>query len=497
MAAGFGIGVIAAMAATYFALLRPARRRTDKLRARLRALYDRNADMVAYYDPTGRLMHANAAAAEWFGADSSKVGWSFEEHVAPAERPTSALHFTRALNGVTCKFETVFVRADGSALPVYATLQPMFAGDAVVGVYGIARDATRMRDVQSELVRTEQQLGSIFEYNSDAAIAVDRRGRFLRVNSAMERLSGYREPELVGEPVSKVIPSVLLEPAQKFTRRVFAGRAVEAESQIVRKDGSLCHVYVHAVPRMEDGIVTGAFAFLKDTSAQQAIKERLAENDGRMRSLYVVASSSEPDPNVQVEEALALGCQALFMQVGIVTHSSRNTVTVRNRFGAGTDLSVGFRLPLSQGVARRLIGTEKAVAIGDLTVEPWARDVARLNASWTSFIGTAVTVDGAAYGSLCFIGTDSRPRAFEQSDLDFIDLMSTVVGSALLRERRQAEMREMAFRDPLTGLANRTLFEEHVGRAIATARRTNQNVVLHFIDLDRFKPINDTYGHAA
>ncbi|MHA1158950.1 MAG: diguanylate cyclase domain-containing protein, partial [Alphaproteobacteria bacterium] len=59
------------------------------------------------------------------------------------------------------------------------------------------------------------------------------------------------------------------------------------------------------------------------------------------------------------------------------------------------------------------------------------------------------------------------------------------------------EMKKMAHHDPLTGLANRRLFQEHVHHAVEVARRAKSEVVLMMIDLDGFKEVNDTLGHHA
>lgn len=66
-------------------------------------------------------------------------------------------------------------------------------------------------------------------------------------------------------------------------------------------------------------------------------------------------------------------------------------------------------------------------------------------------------------------------------------------------ERTHAEkaLRDMAFRDPLTGLANRAMLEDRLKLAVANAERHRDILGVLFIDLDDFKPINDTHGHAA
>jgi diguanylate cyclase (GGDEF)-like protein len=67
------------------------------------------------------------------------------------------------------------------------------------------------------------------------------------------------------------------------------------------------------------------------------------------------------------------------------------------------------------------------------------------------------------------------------------------------RQRKRAEERlaQMAFYDPLTGLANRSKFEEAAAQALARARRRNTRLACMFIDLDGFKSINDRLGHHA
>lgn len=59
------------------------------------------------------------------------------------------------------------------------------------------------------------------------------------------------------------------------------------------------------------------------------------------------------------------------------------------------------------------------------------------------------------------------------------------------------ELRHMAQHDPLTGLPNRALFSDRLGNELARAKRNDGHFGLIFIDLDRFKPINDNFGHAT
>jgi diguanylate cyclase (GGDEF)-like protein/PAS domain S-box-containing protein len=65
------------------------------------------------------------------------------------------------------------------------------------------------------------------------------------------------------------------------------------------------------------------------------------------------------------------------------------------------------------------------------------------------------------------------------------------------RSRREEEIRQMAYHDSLTGLANRKLFSDRLDIALAQAQRNQKKVGIAMLDLDNFKDVNDTLGHAT
>jgi PAS domain S-box-containing protein len=302
-------------------------------------LFDGALDAIVLYDPQGRVLKANAAAESMLDHAPGRFALRFEAHLAPTERANAASQFARARSGAAGEFETVYVRSDGNEIPVLVTLQPVLEGERVMAIFGIARDASAVRATEAALARSEQQFRSIFEYHYDAAVAINPRRKLSRVNVATERLTGYRNEELVGMTIAQIIAPDRLDASNSAIERVLAGETIEFDSIVLRKDGTRCETLVHAMPMMADGRVYGAFAFIKDVSHQRELERRNAE--------------------------------------------------------------------------------------------------------------------------------------------------------------LQSKLKEMAFHDSLTGLANRSLLEEHIDRAIARARRSGELLAVHYIDLDGFKPVNDQYGHAA
>jgi diguanylate cyclase (GGDEF)-like protein len=88
-----------------------------------------------------------------------------------------------------------------------------------------------------------------------------------------------------------------------------------------------------------------------------------------------------------------------------------------------------------------------------------------------------------------------KPQAHHEEHLTFLEAITDVVEAASARFRAVEESRRAALHDPLTGLANRTLIMDHLELALRRATRRSTLAAVIFIDVDRFKGINDTFGH--
>jgi diguanylate cyclase (GGDEF)-like protein len=216
-----------------------------------------------------------------------------------------------------------------------------------------------------------------------------------------------------------------------------------------------------------------------------------------MRALYRIASSPDVAAGSQIDEALSLGAQALGMEYGFVSHIADGIATIEHRIAPDGLLPLHSALASVPSIGSGILASPRAKSENDMTVEPYASELAERGFPWKCFIGGRVNVEHAPYGLLVFFSNEVRDPGFEQSDRDFIDLMSALIGSALGRLQLQAELSKMAFHDTLTGLPNRALLEEHLGRAVLQAQRSGDFVAVHYLDLNRFKPVNDEHGHAA
>ena len=90
-----------------------------------------------------------------------------------------------------------------------------------------------------------------------------------------------------------------------------------------------------------------------------------------------------------------------------------------------------------------------------------------------------------------------RPAGFAPDEIAFLEATANVLADAIERRRSEEEVQRQALHDPLTGLPNRTLFMDRLSLALNHCARRGTSVAVLFLDLDRFKLVNDSLGHGA
>ena len=113
----------------------------------------------------------------------------------------------------------------------------------------------------------------------------------------------------------------------------------------------------------------------------------------------------------------------------------------------------------------------------------------------TSTLSVPIWGHGAPFGVL--EAWDANGRTFAADDVNFVRAVSTTIAAAHDRRRAEDGLERLALHDALTGLPNRALFQEHLGNAVNKADRNGALLAVLLIDLDEFKDVNDTLGHAA
>lgn len=120
---------------------------------------------------------------------------------------------------------------------------------------------------------------------------------------------------------------------------------------------------------------------------------------------------------------------------------------------------------------------------------PFARDF-NIRACWSMPV---VDGENKVIGSFALSSFSKRiPSLFQKS---LLGIASSLTSLILQRERIDAQFNKVAYFDALTNLPNRALFDSRLQQAFASAQRHNKPLALFFVDLDKFKQVNDNFGH--
>lgn len=112
-------------------------------------------------------------------------------------------------------------------------------------------------------------------------------------------------------------------------------------------------------------------------------------------------------------------------------------------------------------------------------------------------IGTTLHSDGALLGTLAVGNRLSDVSVFDADDLTLLETFAAQASAAVQNTRLGSRLEHQAFHDPLTGLANRALFTDRLVHALQRRGARGPAAAVIFLDLDDFKIVNDTLGHAA
>ncbi len=157
-------------------------------------------------------------------------------------------------------------------------------------------------------------------------------------------------------------------------------------------------------------------------------------------------------------------------------------------------VSEGCTFLPGKGLPGRVWLSKKPVWIRDVTVDA---NFPRVNLAREHGLKAAMAIPVLANDTvvavMAFFVFESR--AEDERLVGLVSAIAAQLGLVIQRIQMEETIRQMAYHDTLTGLPNRTLFQDHLNLAIIHSQRKKQKLALLFLDLDRFKDINDTLGH--
>lgn len=252
---------------------------------RYRDLVENSHELICTHDLDGWILSANLAAAVALGYDrdafvgkgnirdilAPEVRGQFAEYMTTLQEKgfTSGVMVVQTSSGEKRYWEYYnSLRTEGVATPV---------------VRGMARDITEQRLTAKALRESEQRYRELFENSRDAIYVHDLNGRYVSVNQAAERLTGFTREEIIGKHYSNFIgPRYLKNARENFCLKFDVPVETTYEAEVVCKSGKRTPVEVSSRMIYKDGIVIGVQGTVRDITERKRAEDVLQTYSRRL-----------------------------------------------------------------------------------------------------------------------------------------------------------------------------------------------------------------------
>jgi diguanylate cyclase (GGDEF)-like protein/PAS domain S-box-containing protein len=411
----------------------------------------------------GTIITWNPAAEAIFGYAPDEIVGKNIAVLSPPERQTETADFLARLkrDEKIDHFETVGLCKNGVPVDVSVSISTIHDNDGnIVGASIIARDITRRKYLERKLADSKALIEDLYNHAPCGYHSLDANGIIVHINDTELEWLGCTRHEVVGK--KKFSDFITPESKQRFEANFpkfkVTGLAQNLEYEIVGKDGRLRHISLSATALKDD-----QDNFLRSRSVLYDMTE-LKKSQDTLRQLVA-------EQQVMLNNDL----------VGFLKIHNRRIVWANREM----ERISGYTAEELQGQSSRIFYAD-ALSYQALSLE----------------VHNILDDDGIFRKQAEFLRKDGEKIWI---DLNGMKLPANEAGESILyvlkditeQIKYQQQVEHIAYHDNLTGLPNRLLVDDRLQQALAHAKRANQALAICYLDLDGFKPVNDSYGHAA
>ena len=437
-----------------FAAARQMNRELLESRTRYQQMFDDAASIAFLINPeNGHIVDANNAAALFWGysIDELRTMSIFQINVATEEEVSDAIRQVHS-NKVQ-HFEWRHQLRNGAIRDVEVYASPVIYKNRTL-VYSILHDITERKHAEAALRESEDRFRSLFEHSPVAYQSLDAANRYLDVNDKLCEMLGYSRTELLGMHFEDLWdePSKLAF-SDKFGEFI-CHQQITSELALIGKNGASITVMLSGrAQRDHDGNFVRSHCILIDVTEQRKREEM-------MRLSATVFNT--------LDEAI------------VITDTDNKILTVNPAFTKIT----GYSHEEVVGKNPNLLSSGKHLP--EFYEELWE----------------TLTATGSWHGEIWNRGKPGNLYV-EQISIHTVhndqgQLSHHVAAFSDVSERKAMDehVRHLAHYDLLTDLPNRVLITDRLRHTLVKAKRDKVHMALMFLDLDKFKPVNDRLGHA-
>ncbi|HJV03244.1 MAG TPA: diguanylate cyclase [Burkholderiaceae bacterium] len=332
----------------------------------------------------------------------------------------------------------------------------------LTGLLVTALQAERLH-VEATLRSSEQKLRGLYELSPLGIALTDMHGHFLDFNEAFRAICGYPEDELKAIDYWTLTPKQYeADEARQLESLQRCGHYGPYQKEYRRKDGSLVPINLNGVLLHGADGHSYIWSIVEDVTEKRRAEAALQQTTRDLNNLIarmpagVYKFRMRHDDGIQFDYVSPRFCELLEVEADVV-----------------------YRDPYAAFAA----------------IHPAELDgFIRLNGKVRETLET-FRWEGRLYedARAQWLHIESSPTVMNNGDI----LWDGIIYDISSAKQQEARLQKMAHYDELTGIPNRGLLTDRMNQAITQSQRTGAKIAVCYLDLDGFKPINDTYGHAA
>jgi len=362
-------------------------------------------------------------------------------------------------------------------------------------LYGIFSDITLQKEQYFKLQEKTQEYDALVSSTQDGLIVINRKGEIINANEAYAQMSGYTLLELKSLSVLDI--EALHDRAkvqQNIEKALQLGHTI-IESKHRTKSGDIWDVEISlSVAHTQSGYKF--FSLIRDVT-QRKREEILSR-------LRIELAQMVHEENVSLDALLQYSlnqAEALTdSQIGFFHFVDEDQESVSLQVWSTNTLSKmcfsegnSTHYPITQaGVWVDCIHQKQSVIYNDYEALPHKKGLPHGHAPLSRFISVPIFREEKI---VAIVGVGNKIEEYTHYDTILVEKIADVTLEYYARLKAEIAVKHLAYHDKLTGLPNRELLSDRLHQAMAVAKRNNQLVAICYLDLDGFKPVNDTYGH--
>jgi PAS domain S-box-containing protein len=425
---------------------------------KFRILVELAADGVLIETVEGRILECNTAGAKIYGYTKEEMIGLTLADLVPEE-------FSKKLPKIITDKETthgIFVprisrKKDGTIFPTEVASKIINIGGKP-RLIAYIRDITKRKEAEKKLRKARKMFTSLFNSSPEATFYHDKEGRIININHRFTELFGYTSKEIIGRKIDEgmIYPANKIKEGKILTQKAFNGFS-DYETIRKKKDGTLVPVIISTAPVIIDKKAQGTIALYRDITERKKSEETLRKSQQEFAGLF----RNNPEALVYVDEKGAI-------------------VNINPRF---TEL---FGYTLEEIKGRNI---DSGVVHPTSKLEEGEKLTKKSLKGYLNFETIRKKKDGTLFPVSLSISNIVIDGKLKGGIGIYIDITK--------RKKMEEELEMLAHFDVLTGCCNRGHGLSLLDQQLKLAHRKKYPLLLAYIDIDRFKHINDTFGDSS